>query len=79
MHKVANYYVINQLDAGGEADDGEEQPRRVEVLENPLHRHAVDPERDGGLVQVQAAADHLARVKQEGLPRPRNRNRLVVC
>lgn len=49
----------DSLDAGGEADDGEEEPVEVEVLEHALHREAVDAEGDAGHAQVQAAAYHV--------------------
>ena len=52
------------LDAGGEADDGEEEALHVELLEHALDGLAVDPEGHAGGAQVQAAAHHVVRVQQ---------------
>ena len=55
------------LDTSREADNREEEPIKVEGLEDPLHRTAIDAERDGWHAEVQAAADHVLR-GQEMLP-----------
>ena len=47
------------LDSSRETDDGEEQSIYVEVLEHALDRVAVDPERDTGHAQIQAARHHI--------------------
>lgn len=49
----------HSLDPRGEADDREEEPVCVEVFKHALDGLAVDPERNAGSSQVQAAAHHI--------------------
>lgn len=49
----------HSLDPRGEADDREEESVCVEVFKHALDGLAVDPERDAGGSQVQAAAHHI--------------------
>ncbi len=70
--------VFDVLDAGGEADHGEEEAVEVEGLEHALHRLPVDPEGDAGSVQIHAAAHHVIR-RQQMLLHRRHRPRDAPC
>lgn len=49
----------HSLDPCREADDREEEPVCVEILEHALNGLSVDPERDAGSSQVQTTAHHI--------------------
>ena len=54
-----NYKCRALLDTCREADDGEEEPVCVEVLEHALDRLPIDPEGHTGSAQIQTATDHI--------------------
>lgn len=54
-------WLHDSLDPCWEADDGEEETIRVEVLKHSLHRLAVNAEGHAGGAEVQAAAYHIIR------------------
>lgn len=68
----------HSLDPRREADDREEEPVCVEIFEHALNRLSVDPERDAGSSQVQAAAHHVLR-GQDVLVQGRDRPRDTTC
>lgn len=68
----------SSLDTSREADYGEEEPVKVEGLEDTLHGAAVDAEGDGRHAEVQAAADHILGC-QDVLPRVGHQACHVTC
>lgn len=66
------------FDTSREADNREEEPIKIEGLEDPLHGTAIDAERDGRHTEVQTAADHVLG-GQEVLPRVSDQAWHVSC